>query len=389
MRAKRVLLILILIFVLAFALNGCNFASPKPQIILKEPPIEVDLPPNGQDDKEIQQWRVKNVPYEQGTLRIDFINIGQGDCIFIIFPDGKSMLIDGGATLLANSSAIVRNLEYYGIKRLDYLMLTHPHADHVNSLPTVLKKYFVKEYFIPKLLPSYNLKKGSSLKGHFDTKSYNKFYEQMQAHENRGAIINYNIGVFSIVGLDYTFDFYCYGEEEYLNISGKSTNDEVNALSPIGFLTYNEIRYAFTGDTNYINEQYFISTYTSGIEDTSFNSFLLKVPHHGSNTSTTKDFLQLIRPQVSVICVGANIYGHPSRPVLERLLSFNSTIYNTRDNGKITVTQKDNEVTLIPSEGEDYFFSLTILLPKHMFSILLFILPIAYNNGEHTIETSC
>jgi len=315
-------------------------------------PEQETIAPNVDDtDKpDVQDF----IPYEQGSLRIDFIDIGQGDSMLIIFPDGKNMIIDGGSTLFANSSAITSCLDFYDITQIDYLMLTHPHSDHCNSLTAVLKRYSVKEFFLPPLLPSYGKENAKTLKGHFDTKTYYKFYQEVEKQETKGAVINYNIDVFSIIGADYSFDFYCYGAEAYQDISGKSSNDTVNALSPIGFLYYNEVRYCFTGDSNAENESYFLANYAEqGIQS---ESFLLKVPHHGSKTSSTQEFLSAISPEVAVICVGSNIYGHPNKNVLQRLYGVGATVYNTRDNGRITVSQKGEEVKIEPVVGKVYYY---------------------------------
>ncbi len=349
-RTTKILFCLTLILVLATVFSACKFIE-----AWNAAPTHIDE--SGDEDKDgngdiptpkppptENTQTIKNFPYEQGTLRIDFLNIGQGDSIFIIFPDGKTMLIDGGYTVFGNASAILNTLEYYKIKEIDYLMLTHPHADHCNQLPPVLQKHFVKEFFVPLLLPSYGMKDAKQLKGHFHTSEYYEFYQEMLIQEENGAVVNYNVDTFSIVGEDYSFDFYCFPEEEYQKLSGKSSNDEVNASSTIGFLTYRQARYAFTGDSNYINEEYFISNFVNDDNKHLFSSTLLKVPHHGSMTSTTQEFLDVLQPKASVICVGSNIFGHPTQPVLHRLKSIGSTIFTTKAHGQISVTQNKDKM---------------------------------------------
>jgi len=359
----------ILLFVFTF--TACNLQSVQnPLPSPNDQQVIVPKENNGSTTQDIQKFTA----YQQGSLRIDFIDIGQGDCIFIIFPDNKSMLIDGGSTPFANSSAIVECLNFYQIKQIDYLMLTHPHADHCNSLTAILKKYSVKEFFLPLLLPSYSKANARKLKGHYDNKTYYKFYQEVEKQVEKGAVLNYNVGIFSIIGENYSFDFYCYEAEAYQEISGASSNNKVNALSPIGFLFYNEIRYCFTGDSNVENETYFLSNYT--LADIASESFLLKVAHHGSKTSSTAEFLSVINPKVGVICVGANIYGHPTNEALGRLYNIGATVYNTRDNGLITVSQIANEVTVAPVIGESYYFFVEIFSQNmRTFSMLLYIIP--------------
>ncbi|MGI6593502.1 MAG: ComEC/Rec2 family competence protein [Christensenellales bacterium] len=286
------------------------------------------------------------------------------------------MLIDSGATPIGNSMRIIEHLEAYNIKTLDYLMLTHPHSDHCNILTKVLEKYTVKELFVPKILPSYNFPDAKTRKGHINTKVYYKFYEQVLLQVEKGAILNYNVDTFSIFGEDYSFDFYCYGEDYYHTISGKSSNDEVNSLSPIGFLEYKQIRYAFTGDANYITEEYFISNYVTEENKKQFDSTLLKVGHHGSKTSTTTEFLDIILPEVSIICVGYNVFGHPTKEVLGRLSSIGSVIYNTRDNGKIRVEQCAEKLNILPDRGKNYIIILSATYQSNnLISVTLYFIP--------------
>lgn len=348
---------MVLITVIAMMFFSCSFSG-------RKFPDKQNFYSEEDNSNAIADDLNPRIPYIEGTLRIDYIDVGQGDSIFIIFPDGKCMLIDGGAAPILDSgtaSVIKSNIEFYGITEIDYLMLTHPHIDHCNALDYILKTYTVREFFIPKLLPSYGMENANRMKGYYDSKTYYNFYKQMELQIQKGAIANYNVGTFSIIGKDYTFDFYCSDAQYYDTLSGKSSIDELNTVSPIGFLTFNDIRYTFTGDANETTEQNFITNYVTEENKNNFQSKVLKVGHHGSQTSTTTAFLEIIQPTIAVISVGVNVAGHPTLQVLERLNIANAKIYTTKDSGTITITQSNSEITFYPAIGLEHIMALNLL----------------------------
>lgn len=291
--------------------------------------------------------------YVPGTLQIEFIDVGQGDSIFIMFPDGKSMLIDAGAQIAFGVPATVKKrIRNYGITdKIDYLMLTHPHYDHVNALDSLLKTFDFNVFFVPPLKPYKDAAGYDGVYGYYDTESYRDFCTQMQKQVKRGAKIHYNVDTFSIAGENYSFDFYCANEAQYAAITDESSNNEVNNLSPIGFLNCNGMRYCFTGDAEDVAEKNFISKYVTKDNKRKFASDVLKVAHHGSKTSSTAEFLELIKPHFAVISVGTNVTGHPNDDVLYRLRKLGAHVYTTSKYGSTAIRQDKTSVTVLPQTG--------------------------------------
>lgn len=266
-----------------------------------------------------------------GDLIIHFIDVGQGESIFIEFPDGKNMLMDGGSLITAPTSTIIDYLNRLGIKSgdIDYLLLTHPDRDHCNALDSILKRYTFDYIYAPYLTLE---QVGSS--------SYEKFLEE--AEEQKTAEIIHNIGVLSLDGECYDMTLYCRPEEFYLAMSEE--DDELhNEVSPISILEYAGRKIAFTGDAGFSTEEYFM-TLTAPID-----CDVLKVGHHGSKKSTSAAFLEFIAPEYAVISVGAIDFIHPQEELLTRLKNIDATVYRTDLNGYIA---------LIVREDGEMFFSL-------------------------------
>ena len=150
-----------------------------------------------------------------------------------------------------------------------------------------------------------------------DTERYTEFFISALSEPN--CNITLNIGKYEIRGQDYTFTFYCLSQEEWDSRSlktkaGYSDATQINAVSPIGILEYAGRRLVFTGDSNESNEEYYCETYPYVDCD------VLKVAHHGSNGSSSDDFLQHVKCEYAVISVGdGNSYGHPEQETLDRL----------------------------------------------------------------------
>ena len=142
-----------------------------------------------------------------------------------------------------------------------------------------------------------------------------------------------NIGTFKISGDDYVFDFWCFSAEDWAN-NDLSSAEEKNVISPIGVLTYAGKSVVFTGDSNEMNEAMYL-------EDNLIprDCDVLKVGHHGSETSSTAAFLDFFDCEYAVISVGeGNKYGHPTKAALDRLNYANMQVYRTDLNGNVTLT---------------------------------------------------
>lgn len=299
---------------------------------------------------------------ESGQLVVHYIDVGQGDCIYIAFPDGTDMLIDCGSEKGRKeyeTSAISDLKALNPDGKIDRVMATHSDADHISYLDEVLSEFQVGNVYMPNIR-SNNLDKSVKIGGRdvkvgdldasklkkftdkdtIDTERYTEFFIAALSEPN--CNITLNIGKYEIRGQDYTFTFYCLSQEEW-DRRHLNNGEQINAVSPIGILEYAGRRLVFTGDSNESNEEYYCETYPYVDCD------VLKVAHHGSNGSSSKDFLQHVKCEYAVISTSGESYGHPAQEALDRL----------KENGiqKIHRTDKCGNVVLTVSHTGEMAFS--------------------------------
>ena len=319
----------------------------------------------------------------EGELQVHFLDVGQGDSILILFPDGKDMLIDCGTASGGSWEAVDEYMDDYVTDgQLDYLMLTHTDKDHVGYLPDVLEKYDVDTVFMPNVLSEPSGRQSSerlqaeidaldqNKVGMFtddDTVSSNTYAEffiaalsepdceiilTVDPDEDTNSIVITDDGVQDPGSPDedatYRLTFYCPTEEYYAS-SDLSDASDINAVSPVGILEYNDVRIVLTGDSNEINEP--IVAERLGYLDCD----VLKVAHHGSESSSLEIFLEAVDCEYAVISCGAgNKHKHPTQAALDRLIEEGMTIYRTDNNGNIVLTvDKNGEMTFTPEREAD------------------------------------
>lgn len=290
---------------------------------------------------------------ESGQLVVHYIDVGQGDCIYIAFPDGTDMLIDCGSEKGRKeyeTSAISDLKELNPDGKIDRVMATHSDTDHISYLDEVLSEFQVGNVYMPNIR-SNNLDKSVKIGGRevkvgdldagklkkftdkdtIDTNPYTEFFIAALSEPN--CNITLNIGKYEIRGQDYTFTFYCLSQEEWDSRNLKSAT-QINAVSPIGILEYAGRRLVFTGDSNNSNEKYYCETYPYVDCD------VLKVAHHGSRTSSSEEFLKHVKCEYAVISVGdGNSYGHPEQEALDRLKANGiQNIHRTDKCGNVVLT---------------------------------------------------
>lgn len=307
-----------------------------------------------------------------GELQVHFMDVGQGDSILILFPDGKDMLIDCGTTRGGSWDDVDEYMDNYVTDgQLDYLMLTHTDSDHVGYMPEVLEKYDVDTVFMPNVLsePS-GTQSSDKLQTEIDaldqskvgmftdedtvsSNAYAEFFVAALSEPNCEIVLNVDPDedTNSIVITDgteqadgsyanatYMLTFYC-PTAEYYSTTDLSSAEEKNAVSPIGILEYNDVRIVLTGDSNEINEPTFVERI-----DGSLDCDVLKVGHHGSETSSTEEFLDAINCEYAVISCNAdgNTFYHPRQNTLDRFIEDDMTIYRTDNNGNIVLTVDEN-----------------------------------------------
>ncbi|SHH79191.1 competence protein ComEC [Clostridium collagenovorans DSM 3089] len=229
-------------------------------------------------------------------LRVHFIDVGQGDASLIQF-NNKSILIDAGPD--ENSSNLIKYLKSCKVETLDYVIATHPHEDHIGAMDEVLDKFKVNNFIMPK------------------TSDSSKYFEDMA-----NSLMKHNITpIEAKKGVNFLLN-------DKINCSiiapNSSSYENLNDYSAVLKLTYNDLSFLFTGDAEAISENEMINN------NYNLNSQILKVGHHGSNSSTSKNFLNNVKPKIAIIsCAASNSYGHPSKEVLKYLSEFNVKILRT------------------------------------------------------------
>ncbi len=243
-------------------------------------------------------------------LSVHFIDVGQADCILIELPDGENIMIDAGNR--DDFETISSYLSEQSVEKLDYMVLTHPHEDHIGSAAEVIKKYSPSKIYMP------------------ETAANTKVFENtlLAIAESGADMISAVPGDYIINDGDLSMEILAPAGDDY---------DTQNDYSVVTKLTYDERSFLFTGDAEEKAENDILSTKADLSAD------VLKVGHHGSVTSTSDDFLNAVKPEYSVIMCGVgNEYGHPHWEIIEKLEKANSAVFRTDTQGTI-VCRTDGE----------------------------------------------
>lgn len=243
---------------------------------------------------------ISTIP-QDNNLRVYCLDVGQGDSI-LITNNNKTMLIDASTNEMG--SRVVKYLNDLGIKKIDYLVGTHPHEDHIGGLDNVIKNFDIGTIYMPNVVAT--------------TKTFEEVIDAISAKKLK-------------VTSPKTGDKFTVGNAECEVVSIRNDKDDYNNCSIVIKMDFNNVSYLFTGDAEESVES---SRKWPHID-------VLKVGHHGSNTSSSKNFLEQIKPEVALISVGqGNTYGHPTQATLKRLSNIGAKIYRTDENGTILLIEK-------------------------------------------------
>lgn len=249
----------------------------------------------------INYTKSKNVICQPNNkLVIHYINVGQGDSILIQI-NNKNLLIDSGD----KNSKINSYLKSKKIHTLDHVIATHPHEDHIGNMSSVIKKFNIKNFYAPK--------------ANSNSQSLKKMFLSL----NKKNIKITPIQAGKTINLDENLKCFVLApnNEKY---------DNLNNYSVVLKIIYKNTSFLFTGDAESLSEEEIIK---SGFN---IKSDVLKLAHHGSNSSTCDSFLNEVNPKVAIISCGKNNeYGHPNKNTLIKLKGKKITTYRTDLNGTI------------------------------------------------------
>ena len=256
---------------------------------------------NSQDEQQIEF-------VAQEDLSIDFIDVGQADSILVRNQD-KVMLIDAGTNEAGET--VVNYLKNLGITKIDYLIGTHPHEDHIGGLDDVINNFDIGQIYMPKIETT--------------TKT---FEDVLEAIENKNLTVTApNKGDKIELGQ-------AVGEFMTEPILDK---DNLNVSSLVLRLEFGNTSYLFMGDAEEENEETIRWPKTD----------VLKVGHHGSSTSSSESFLEQVEPQYAIIMAGKdNSYGLPTQETIDKLNNMGSEIYRTDEDGTIQMTSDGNTIEI-------------------------------------------
>ena len=245
---------------------------------------------------------------------VTVLDVGQGDAV-LVGQDGNYCLIDTGTA--ESQNALVRALRQAGIQDLEYLVLTHPHADHTGGAVAVLQNFPVGEVLLPVWRPAED--------GATD------WPDDLWVQAAAGG---------TTVSETQAGDRYTLGDgvlEVLLGGNADTGDDDPNNASLCLLFEAENFRYLATGDAEKQTEKTLVDRYGSGLQ-----ANLYKAGHHGSSTSSSAELLAVVRPQAAVISCGVdNDYGHPHAETLQRLADVGAAIYRTDTMGTITFTYEN------------------------------------------------
>lgn len=252
------------------------------------------------------------------NMYIHFVDVGQGDCTFIQTRYNKRILIDGGGNEMGEDSVGKNILLPYVLNRkskvIDYIIISHFDSDHCQGLLYIMQNIKVKNVIIGKQFEK--------------NENYNKFIKIAKQKKINVKTVS--------KGDKINIEKNLYFEILWPNKSEPISDNAINNNSLVCKLIYKKFSMLFTGDIEKIAEEKILESYKN--ETKKLNSTVIKIPHHGSKTSSTEDFIEKIKPHEALIGVGKkNKFGHPADVTIQTLQNKNIKIYRTDEMGEITI----------------------------------------------------
>ena len=260
----------------------------------------------------------ETVTESTNPLVVHFIDVGQGDSILVVSPNGLTALIDGGSA----NTGVVAYLRVQGVERIDLMIATHPHEDHIGGLIQVLEAMPVARVVTNGQVHT--------------TATYEHFLDAILSSEAEYSEVQRG-------------DSVALGEMEFSVLSpGGSLGDDLNENSVVLRLVYGQTTFLFMGDAGMDAEGRMLA---AGVP---LKADILKVGHHGSCSATSLSFLQAVQPEVGIYSAGINNqYGHPCAETINALNQRGVLVLGTDVNGSIIVTATEDGYRITDTAGED------------------------------------
>lgn len=278
--------------------------------------LETQSLENVEEETQTDTTQESTLP-ENGSLIIDFIDVGQGDSI-LIRQGEHAMLIDGGTSECKDD--LLNFLKSENIQKFDYIIGTHPHEDHIGSLDDVVNEYDFDTILFPKVTTT--------------TKTFENLVTAVKNKDKKFTT--------PLSGTEYTL-----GDAKFKILAPSSDSyQSLNNYSIVIKLTYGNNSFMFTGDAETLSETEILNSYDDLKAD------VLKVGHHGSTTSTSKKFLNAVSPKYAVISVGKdNSYNHPTKTTMDKLKEMGVDVYRTDEQGTIECVSNGQTITFNVEPG--------------------------------------
>ncbi len=294
---KKSIALLLMISLVSILISGCSSKQVKSESTSKE--------------------TVTTSTNVSGELKVSYINVGQADSI-LLQQGSQYMLIDAGNN--GDADTVTNYLKTQGVKKLDYVIGTHPHEDHIGSMDKIINNFEIGTVYMPKETST--------------TKTFKDVVTAIKAKNLKATTpvpgSSFNLGqakceIFAPNGSDYK---------------------DVNNASIVIKVTFGEKKFLFEGDAEDVSEKEMIS---KGFD---LSADVLKVGHHGSSSSSTPEFLDRVKPTYAIISCGiANDYNHPHVETMDKLKKRNIKVFRTDEDGTIVITSDGKTIKSSAKEG--------------------------------------